>query len=52
MTAYFAGISLQVNKFYCNDVFGALKMTDIKMTDHRNGRAWNWQTWNKQNKCL
>jgi len=26
-------------------MLGALKMTDMKMTDRRNVQAWNWLTW-------
>ena len=27
---------------------GALKITDMKMTDHRNVQAWKWRTWSWQ----
>jgi len=35
----------QLFRFLAETIVGAPKMTDMKMTDHRNVQAWNWRTW-------
>jgi len=35
-----------------SDVEGALKMTDMKMTDRHNCKAWSCRTWNGRTNCM